>query len=276
MKKRSLLPYLLLFPLLTGCGGGGDSSGGGSKAPPISLDTVVNVTKIKRGFIVSNQQAEEVVDYSSYKSLASMSAAGVYYLVYDFDYYSRKTTDGSLVLRASLEFDMVTIFNAMLLESDSGHDGTPIQIRDSDTGRIHQRIVQTFRIPEEEGVTKHTQVVFRITPTAVGESKMQMHFETDDPNVRIIGDGAEGCTVPMVVKEYRIVTPEITYDSTLHWNHVSGATYYKIKVRDEFLKDPATGDDLKVQVDEKMSIDTPVYFRDLARYTYGNDIPIQV
>lgn len=277
MKKRSFLPYLLLFPLLAGCGGGGEGggAGGGSSARSISLDTVVNVTKIKRGFIISTQEAEEVVDYSKYGSLASMSAAGVYYLVYDFDYYSRKETSGDLVLTAALEFDMITIFSAMLLESDSGADGTPISFIDSATNRMHNRIVQTFRIPEEADVTKHQQVVFRITPTAVGESSMRMRFIVDDPNVRVVGDGAEGCTVPMVVQEYKIETPVPVYDTNLHWPHVKGANYYKVKLNGNYIKG-SDGADLRVEVDEKLSIGTQVILENLALYGYGDNLPVVV
>lgn len=272
MKKAAILPYLLLIPLLTSCGGDSSTSSRSS----INLDTVVNVTKIKRGFIVSTQEAEEIVDYNSYKSLASMSAAGVYYLVYDFDYYSRSQTDGSLVITASLEFDMVTIFDAMLLESDSGADGTPIAFLDSATNRMHNRIVQTFRIPEEPDVVKHQQIVFRITPTAVGNSSMSMKFDVDNEHVRVVGDGAEGCTVPMVVQEYKIETPTAEYDNNLHWSHVKGASYYKIKLNGEFIKDPETGEDLRVEADEKLSVGTQMRYDGLPRFGPAIGVPVQI
>jgi len=229
-KKLILIPTIVAC--LASCGGESSHIGGLSTgARSIELTTTVNVTKIKRGFIVSTGKPNEVVDYSKYADLASLCIADQYYLVYEFDYYSRAETSGHLLLKAALEFEAITIFDAFLMKSDSGSNSTQIPYRDPVTNEQKRRIEQAFRVPAEADVTESQRIVFKITPSAVGQSSMKMNFYPEDQSgVEVIGSGASGCTIPMIVDKYNILKPEVTFENKLAWKHVKGADYYKINI----------------------------------------------
>ena len=282
MKKKIFLLPLLLVPALAGCGGDDTYHGGMSSAQrSVSLTTTVNVTKIKRGFIVSSGKANEVIDYSKYAELSSLSIVDTYFLVYEFDYYSRMDTDGHLLLKAALEFDAITIFNAYLFSSDSGTDGTPIPYKDPVTNKQKNKIVQTFRVPAKADEIESQRIVFKITPSMVSAkpSTMQMNFYPEEQSgVEVIGSGAAGCTIPMQVDKYKLDRPQTAWNNRLEWQHVKGAEYYQIFVNDESLKNQ-DGTEYKMTVPEELSVGDPLSITALdieKRGMYGTDLKLQV
>lgn len=229
-KKLILIPAIVAC--LASCGGESSYIGGQStNSRSIALTTTVNVTKIKSGFIISSGKPNEVVDYSKYADLASLCIADQYYLVYEFDYYSRAETSGHLLLKAALEFEAITIFDAFLMKSDSGSNSTQIPYYDPVTKKQMNKIEQAFIIPASADETESQRIVFKITPSAKGNSSMKMNFYPEDQSgVKVIGSGASGCTIPMVVDEYTIAKPTLTFENKLFWNHVKGADYYKVNI----------------------------------------------
>ena len=279
MKKNRALTFVSLLPvLLTGCGGSPSASGGFSNTSrAIALTTTVNVLQIKRGFILSSGRPNEAVDYSSYVSYSSLSIADQYYLVYEFDFYSRNDTSGKLLLHASLEFDQITIFDARVIDSNSGADGTPIPYRDPVTGNQINKIDQTFRIPADADESVNQRIVFKINPTMTGTSTMRMNFYPEDQDgVEVIGNGSSGCTIPVDVSEYQIETPDVRYENTLVWDHLKGADYYKIYANGSCLK-KADGNDYEYYPAENLAPGERLEFNSFGAYgVYGEYIPIYV
>ncbi len=276
-KKLALMALRLLLPCLAACGSGDQYSGGISPTSrDVNLTTTVNVTKINRGFIVSSGEPGEIIDYASYADLASLSIADTYYLIYEFQYYSRVETDGTLLLKAALEFEAITIFDAFLMRSDSGTDGTPIPYLDPVTNKQMNKIEQAFRIPATADETEFQRIVFKITPSYVGNSVMKMNFYPEEQeNVVVIGSGSSGCTIPMVVNEYKLSTPTLSYQASLTWDHVRGADYYEIYNNGEVLKNP-DGTNLHIDV-QNVSVGNSIYWNDFGAFgIYGTAIPFTV
>ena len=278
MNKHAALTFLSVLPLLASCGGGQEASGGFSNTSrDISLTTTINVATIKRGFILSSGRPNEIVDYGDYHTFSSLSIADQYYLVYEFDYYSRNETSGHLLLHASLEFDQVTIFDARVIESNSGADGTPIPYRDPVTGNQINKIDQTFRIPDRADETVTQRVVFRINPTMTGISTMRMNFYPEDQDgVVVIGNGSSGCTIPMEVSKYKIETPEVRYENRLIWEHLKGADYYKIYANGASLQ-KSDGTDFEFIPSENLAPGELIEFDRFGEFgVYGGYVPIYV
>ena len=277
MKKYPVFAMLSLIPALAGCGGSPTASGGFvNTSRDISLTTTVNVNRIKRGFIISSGRANEIVDYGDYHTLSSLSIADKYYLVYEFEYYSRQQTDGHLLLHAALEFDAVTIFDAQVIESDSGADATPIPYRDQYGNQI-KKIDQTFRIPENADEVVKQRIIFKINPTSSGTSTMRMNFYPEEQSgVYVIGSGADGCTIPMDVTPYKIEAPVIRYENELKWNHVKGADYYLIYADDNSLK-TQSGEDYKFLPAENLDEGEELTFNRFDVFgIYGDQIRLKV
>ena len=278
MKKPAILAFMAVMPMLFGCNNDPATSGGlANTSRDIALTTTVNVKDIKRGFIISSGKANEEVDYSQYKSYAKLSIADQYYLVYEFEYYSRMNTDGHLTLHAALEFDQITIFDAQVMESNSGADPTPIPYRDPITGAQINKIDQTFRVPADADEIVAQRIIFKINPTMKGTSKMRMNFYPEEQSgVEVIGQGSSGCTIPIDVDEYKIETPSIQYQNALVWNHVKGADYYKIYVNDSSLK-LANGNDYEFVPTENLSDGAELSFNNFAAFgVYGDGLGIKI
>ena len=264
--------------LLASCGNEPTYSGGVDiTSRSISTDTIVNVSKIDRGFILSSGRPNEIVDYGDYHTLSGLSIADQYYLVYDFEFYSRNETDGTLLLKASLEFEAITIFDAFLISSESGSSGYPIPYLDPVTNKQMNKIEQAFRIPETAGEVEQQRIIFKINPTTVGTSTMRMNFIPEEQtNVKVLGSGSDGCTIPMDVMEYVLERPTIRFENRLAWDHIKGADYYKIYANGECLKND-DGSDFVYDVPPSVYIGDELTFDRFGEFgIYGSAVGIKI
>lgn len=261
--------------VLTGCGTSANQPLNSSISGGAGLEPTIEISAIGSGFILAPEGSDVAVDYHQFGSLSSLSVANNYFLVYQFSFAPTVDNDGTAVLNAEISFPDLSVFNAFVIESSSGSDQMAIPYKDPTTGAQMKKITASFRVPETQAQEKEELIVFKIKPTASGQTSMGLNFESENAYVAP-GGGSDGAYKTVVVDPYTITAPKLSSSGNrLQWNHVKFADYYKIFVEGTALK--SNGGDYHFLVDEATAVGATLTFQNYSAFNIsGNDLSFKI
>lgn len=164
-----------------------------------------------------------------------------YYLNMSFDVEALKDNDGQSMLGVKITFDEVDILSYKMQGIGTGiYSSWDSDESDSDTGKIEDVIVMSFRIPHKKSEPMTIDAKIKLKPLKAGDSQMSVNFEynkpdgveidKNDPDAKYKILGSDGYTMNIEVKKVKIEAPTLRVDEmgNIRWNHVKNAVQYKI------------------------------------------------